>query len=184
MMAGVDSTSRLKFDDFIKGQRGVVADPTYMTTIKGKGFYQTRDLIADKIQEIFEDLEEQLATKQVSSYYIDQAIITDDINPLEPKTWTNIPHLYQEWAGLGQCGQDGLIALAIVTERDVPMTRDEPSPVMTVNDYSTALCQQLHHLFKIVNRDTRLETNSSSATRSVTSTSPANSIVYIAVSFV
>ena len=182
MMAGVDSTSRLKFDDFIKGQRGVVADPTYMTTIKGKGFYQTRDLIADKIQEIFEDLEEQLTAKQVSSYYIDQAILTDDINSLEPKTWTNIPHLYQEWGGLGQ---DGLIVLAIVTERDVPMARDESSPVMTVDDYSTALCQQLHHLFKIVNRDTRLETNNNNATRTVTSSnSPVNAIVYIAVSLV
>ena len=151
MMAAVRSTAKLKFDDFTKGQKGVVIDPTYNTLITDQGFYQARDSIADTIQAVFEDIHDQ-TTNNLSSYYIGQTKLRDDVaDPSEPKTWSIVPHLYEEWEEMKQngYGQDGMIVIATVTDTQYEQ-------FVTVNDYSVALCQQLLHLFKLVNKDSRV----------------------------
>ncbi len=152
-MADVKSTARIKFDDFTRGDKGVVIDPTYNTVITDQGFYQARDSIADTIQTIFEDIQDQ-TTNQLSSYYIGVTKLRDDVDPLELRKWNTVPHLYEEWEDIKQngCGQDGLIVLATVSDTDILNVQQS----VTVDEYSVALCQQLLHLFKIVNKDSRV----------------------------
>ena len=190
-MADVQSTSRLKFDHLTKGKKGVVIDPTYMAAItEGTGFYQARDCIADIIQAVFEDLNQQ-TNREVSSYCIGLASLPSILNPSEPHTFTAFVHLlYQEWDCLRRsgCGQDGLITVAAVTEKALPKKHDGSGEIVNVRDYSVALCQQLLHLFKIVNKDTRLLNKDFTVQDATweesmksTPTHTCTSIIYIAV---
>lgn len=189
MMADVQSTMRIKFDDLTQGWRsGIVIDPTYLSAITNTGFYQARDAIADKIQEIFEDIEEQ-TTKNISLYTISQVLIRDDVDPYEPKSWKAIPHLYQDWESLKErgCGQDASIVIAIVTERDTPTSRDGSQYLIKPEQYSTAICHELNNLFKIVHKDQRLLLLDDAHGQLVTTTQPIgqpqSSIIHITITF-
>ena len=144
-------THSIKFDDFTSGNKGVVIDSTYMTDIQRKGFYEARDAVADTILAVFEDVEDQ-TNKTISEYYIGQTSISNE-SPVK-----DIPVLSKKWEEHKQhnYGQDGLLVLTAITDKHIPLKHDSCESVVSVKQYTTALHQQLLHLFKIVNKDVRI----------------------------
>ena len=135
-------------------QGGLIIDPTYIANIREQGFYAARDLIADALEVVFSDLH-KITSKQVTGYYIGYTHLKEATPTIDLMTQSNIQVLQRQW----EChkdtwyGQDGLVVLASVSQEVMPPSR---RGYLTAKQYTIALCQQVLHLMKIVNGDSRL----------------------------
>ena len=146
---------------------GVVISSAYFSSLSGKGFYEARDQIADKLSIALQDLQDDNNAEsiQITSYAIGCAVSLAEATPTtDSSSAHDTQKLAERLEGEREEGEV-VIALSAVTSNDIPQSRRQS---IDLTEYSQALCTQLIHLIRIVTGDTRLH-------RTIRNSSPSSS---------
>ena len=135
--------------------KGLIINHAYITDTIGTGFYALRDAIADSLTRAMEDIESQ-SQKNVSKYYLgwvclNKATPTQNLK----ESASSLAELQSTWEHHKKSshGKDGLLVLSAISHESIPKSRED---MLTVKEYTMAVCQQILHLLKIVSGDNRL----------------------------